>query len=127
MLVVLSHSALHNIEVNATAKLLNETTSELTRFPFCWGALESLVELLKPPQDPERPVKVNSACYLIRSRFGDSPIQGVVDALARLNNSWAPLEMHFLRDCGVSAVLQSSGITYTLRLCARCFLALTKQ
>ncbi len=35
--------------------------------------------------------------------------------------------MHFFRDCGVSAVLESSGITYTLRLCARCFLALTKQ
>ncbi len=31
------------------------------------------------------------------------------------------------RDCGVSAVLESSGITYTLRLCAQCFLALTKQ
>ncbi|NKC14727.1 MAG: hypothetical protein GKR94_21840 [Gammaproteobacteria bacterium] len=31
------------------------------------------------------------------------------------------------RDCGVSVVLQSSGITYTLRLCARCFLALTKK
>ncbi len=35
--------------------------------------------------------------------------------------------MHFFRDGGVSAVLQSSGMTYTLRLRARCFLALTKQ
>ncbi len=35
--------------------------------------------------------------------------------------------MHFFRDCGVSAVLESSGMTYTLRFCARCFLALTKQ
>ncbi len=35
--------------------------------------------------------------------------------------------MHFFRDCGVSAVLESSGITYTLRFCARCFLALTKK
>ncbi len=25
------------------------------------------------------------------------------------------LKMHFFRDCGVSSVLQSSGITYTLR------------
>ncbi len=39
----------------------------------------------------------------------------------------APLKMHFFRDCGVSSVLQSSGITYTLRWCARGFLALTKQ
>ncbi len=35
--------------------------------------------------------------------------------------------MHFFRDRGVNSVLESSGITYTLRLCARCFLALTKQ
>ncbi len=35
--------------------------------------------------------------------------------------------MHFFRDCGVSAVLEFSGMTYTLRLCARCFVALTKQ
>ncbi len=35
--------------------------------------------------------------------------------------------MHFFRDCGVSAVLESSGMTYTLRFYARCFLALTKQ
>ncbi len=35
--------------------------------------------------------------------------------------------MHFFRDCGVSAVLESSGITYTLRFCARCFFALTKK
>ncbi len=35
--------------------------------------------------------------------------------------------MHFFRDCGVSAVLQSSCMTYTLRLRARCFLALTKK
>ncbi len=36
------------------------------------------------------------------------------------------LKMHFFRDCGVSAVLESSCMTYTLRFCARCFLALTK-
>ncbi len=35
--------------------------------------------------------------------------------------------MHFFRDCGVGSVLQSSGITYTLRFCARCLLALTKK
>ncbi|NKC12389.1 MAG: hypothetical protein GKR94_09345 [Gammaproteobacteria bacterium] len=39
----------------------------------------------------------------------------------------APLKMHFFRDCSVSSVLESSGITYTLRFCARCFLALTKK
>ncbi len=39
----------------------------------------------------------------------------------------APLKMHFFRDCGVSAVLEFSCITYTLRFCARCFLALTKK
>ncbi len=36
-------------------------------------------------------------------------------------------KMHFFRDGGVNSVLQSSGMTYTLRLCARCFLALTKK
>ncbi len=35
--------------------------------------------------------------------------------------------MHFFRDCGVSAVLESSCMTYTLRFCARCFLALTEK
>jgi len=35
--------------------------------------------------------------------------------------------MHFFRDFGVSAVLESSCISYTLRFCARRFLALTKK
>ena len=35
--------------------------------------------------------------------------------------------MHFFRDCRVSAVLESSCMTYTLRFCARHFLALTKK
>ncbi len=45
----------------------------------------------------------------------------------RNTDTSAPLKMHFFRDCGVSAVLESSGITYTLRFCARCFLALAKK
>ncbi len=44
-----------------------------------------------------------------------------------MNRLKVPLKMHFFRDCGVGAVLESSGITYTLRLRARCFLALTKK
>ncbi len=62
--------------------------------------------------------------------FGDveaSPNYGSVSKEQIANFLRAPLTMHLFRDCGVSAVLQSSGITYTLRLCARCFLALTKQ
>ena len=40
---------------------------------------------------------------------------------------WAPPEMSFFRNSGVSAVLESSCIAYTLRFCARGFLALTKK
>ena len=36
-------------------------------------------------------------------------------------------KMHFFRDSGVSNVLASSCVNYTLRFCARCFLALTKK
>ncbi len=39
----------------------------------------------------------------------------------------APLLIVFFRDCGVSAVLESSCITHTLRFCARRFLVLTKK
>ena len=35
--------------------------------------------------------------------------------------------MRFFRDCRVSAVLEASCMTYTLRFCARHFLALTKK
>ena len=35
--------------------------------------------------------------------------------------------MHFFHDSGVSPVLESSCIPYTLRFCARGFLALTKK
>jgi hypothetical protein len=35
--------------------------------------------------------------------------------------------MVFFRDCGVSSVLESSCMAYTLRFSVRCFLALTKK
>jgi len=35
--------------------------------------------------------------------------------------------MVFFRDSGVSPVLESSCITYTLWFCARCFLAIMKK
>ena len=35
--------------------------------------------------------------------------------------------MHFLRDNGVSSVLESSCIIYTLRFCVRYFLVLTQK
>ena len=40
---------------------------------------------------------------------------------------WAPLKTRFFRDSGVSPVLESSCITYTLRFSVRYFLALTKK
>ena len=39
----------------------------------------------------------------------------------------APLKIVFIRDCGVSSVLESSCMLYTLRFSVRCFLALTKK
>ena len=39
----------------------------------------------------------------------------------------APLKIVFFRDCGVSSVLESSCMSYTLRFSVRCFLALTKK
>ena len=39
----------------------------------------------------------------------------------------APLKIVFSHDSSVSSVLESSCMPYTLRFCARCFLALTKK
>ena len=39
----------------------------------------------------------------------------------------AILKMHLFRYSGVSTVLESSCMTYTLRFCARYFLALPKK
>lgn len=73
----------------ARDELLIGTTSELTRFLFCWCALEALVELIRPPLVPNRPGKINFACQLIRSQFGDIPVAGVESALASLRSSLA--------------------------------------
>ena len=44
-----------------------------------------------------------------------------------LNNIRAPRKLVFSHDSCVSSVLESSCMSYTLRFCARCFLALTKK
>lgn len=67
--------------------LLTIAVSELTRFLFCWGALETTVDLINPPPDTDRRGKINAACSLIRKHFGDSPVAGVSEVLEALRRS----------------------------------------
>ena len=53
---------------NARSKLMSSLTTELVRFHFVWGALESLVAEFVPQADVERFGKINALCdYLKKS------------------------------------------------------------
>lgn len=50
-------------------KLLESYITELTRFTYIWGALESLINDIGPPPAPERG-KINSICFYLRNELG---------------------------------------------------------
>ena len=50
---------------NAREELLQRYVTELTRFTYCWAALECAVEIIDPPDAP-RQGKINKACYYIQ-------------------------------------------------------------
>lgn len=58
-------------------QLLTSTLSELTRFLFCWGALESIIDQVDPPPHPSRKGKINAGCYLIQLHYKNNPPYGV--------------------------------------------------
>ena len=50
---------------DAREELLQRYVTELTRFTYCWAALESAVDVIGPPDAPQRG-KINNACYFIQ-------------------------------------------------------------
>jgi len=60
------------------------SVTELARFLFVWGGLETAISAIDPPVDLARPGKINAACQLIRGTYGDSPLRGVTSLLASL-------------------------------------------
>jgi hypothetical protein len=64
----------------ARDELLNSFVQKLTVFNFVWGALESAIEIVKPPKHPEKDKrgKISNTCYLIGKIFNtDSQISGL--------------------------------------------------
>lgn len=57
----------------AREELLEMYITELTRFSYVWGALESLIDELNPPPAPDRG-KINEICYYIKNRLEYSDI-----------------------------------------------------
>ncbi|WP_204137012.1 hypothetical protein [Halomicronema sp. CCY15110] len=67
----------------ARDKLLNSFVQKLTIFNFVWGALESAIDIVKPPKHPEKDKrgKISNTCYLIGKRFNaDSQVSGLEEA-----------------------------------------------
>lgn len=54
-------------------KLLREYITELTRFTYVWGALESLIDDLNIPQG-QKQGKINSICYYLKSKLHPNDI-----------------------------------------------------
>ena len=52
----------------AREELLERYITELTRFTYIWGALESLINDLNPPPAPEKG-KINSICYYLKNKL----------------------------------------------------------
>lgn len=50
--------------------LLQQYVTELTRFTYCWTALESTVDVIDPPRAAQRG-KINGACYYIQQHSPD--------------------------------------------------------
>ena len=55
---------------SARDALLQHYVTELTRFTYCWTALESTVDVIDPPRAPQRG-KINRACYYIQQHSPD--------------------------------------------------------
>ena len=55
---------------SARQQLLQHYVTELTRFTYCWGALDSAIQTLAPPPAPKRG-RINDACYYIQRHSAD--------------------------------------------------------
>lgn len=51
----------------AREQLFQQCVSELTRFTYCWGALECAIDIVDPIRAPQ-PGKINNAAYYIGNR-----------------------------------------------------------
>lgn len=70
-------------------KLLESSITELTIFNFVWGALEILIDVIKPPKNPDKSKrgKIRDTCSYLQARFDKKPILiGYLDELAHFRN-----------------------------------------
>jgi hypothetical protein len=49
-------------------EILKKYVTELTRFTYVWGALESLIDDINPPPAPSRG-KINAICYFLQNKL----------------------------------------------------------
>lgn len=56
-------------------KLLNEFVYEMSRFNFVWGGLESCLNIIKPPNHPDKSKrgKISNACYFLKQYYSTVP------------------------------------------------------
>ncbi len=57
----------------ALEKILKKYITELTRFTYVWGALESLIDDINSPPAPARG-KINSICYYLKNKLPSDEI-----------------------------------------------------
>jgi hypothetical protein len=77
----------------AREELLEKYITELTRFSYVWGALESLIDDLNPPSAPDRG-KINAICYYIKNRLEFSDIiNQYTNLLTKLKETLEPTDV----------------------------------
>jgi hypothetical protein len=69
---------------NESSVYLSNLSRELTTFSFIWGAFEAIVEILIPTATWEKYGKVNSACYFLKQKYREQPLDGYKFLLKKL-------------------------------------------
>jgi hypothetical protein len=113
---------LGNTELDTFAKMLNTNNTRLQRLAAIGIYHERinnrrLIAIAEKSDSRSKPDR-------IKIRMSKMQLYGYLERLIKVG---ASLKMHFFHDSRVSSVLESSCMSYTLRFCARCFLALAKK
>ena len=97
----------------AREELLETYVTELTRFSYVWGALESLIDDIKPPPAPERG-KINAICYYLKDKLETidiiPPYFEVLNELKLILNSSDVAEPNILNRFQTSSNISEHGV-----------------
>ncbi|OMF28675.1 hypothetical protein BK133_18660 [Paenibacillus sp. FSL H8-0548] len=73
--------------------LLKKFITEISVFNFIWGSLESLIDIINPPEAPKYRGKINSSCYYLK--LTDSlPLPLYKELLSKLNEHFSELNSY---------------------------------